>query len=109
MGRFRRFVILLGAAAAAAAVVRHVRGARWGPRVPGGILVGDAVVYDALAHRLVLGSLFGGIAADVACRLPSGPRRKPVRRPRRAPPKGKEGLQWRGGRNDPMVSRKGRF
>jgi ubiquinone/menaquinone biosynthesis C-methylase UbiE len=42
--------------------------------VPGGILVGDAVVYDALAHRLVLGSLFGGIAADVAAVAPDGGR-----------------------------------
>jgi SAM-dependent methyltransferase len=74
MGRPRRFVILLGAAAAAVAVVRHGRGAATGRRVPGGILIGDAVAYDALIHRLVLGSLFGRIAADVAAVAPDGAR-----------------------------------
>jgi len=73
MGRPRTFVILLGAAAAAVAVVRHGRGAATGQRVPGGILIGDAVVYDALS-RLVLGSLFGRIAADVAAVAPDGAR-----------------------------------
>jgi len=34
--------------------------------VRGGILIGDARAYDALSHRLVLGSLFRRIAADVA-------------------------------------------
>jgi len=65
MGRTRKFVILLGAAAAAAAVVRHGRGAATGRRVPGGILIGDAVAYDEMS-RLVLGSLFRSVAADVA-------------------------------------------
>jgi len=76
MGRPRTFVVLLGAAAAAVAavaVVRHGRGAATGRRVPGGILMGDAVVYDALS-RLVLGSLFGRIAADVAAVAPDGAR-----------------------------------
>src|SRR6266545_4867691 len=73
MGRPRRFVILLGAAAAAVAVVRHGRGAATGRRVPGGIIIGDAVVYEALS-RLVLGSLFGRIAADVAAVAPDGAR-----------------------------------
>jgi ubiquinone/menaquinone biosynthesis C-methylase UbiE len=36
--------------------------------------VGDPVVYDALAHRLVLGSLFEGIAANVAAVAPDGAR-----------------------------------
>jgi SAM-dependent methyltransferase len=66
-------VILLGAAAAAVAVVRHGRSAATGRRVPGGILVGDAVVYDALS-RVVLGSLFDGIAADIAAVSPDGAR-----------------------------------
>jgi SAM-dependent methyltransferase len=74
MGRPRRFVILLGAAAAAVAVVRHGRGAARGRRVPGGIVIGDAVAYDALIHRLVLGSLFGRIAADIAVVVPDGAR-----------------------------------
>jgi ubiquinone/menaquinone biosynthesis C-methylase UbiE len=41
--------------------------------VPGGIIIGDAVVYEALS-RLVLGSLFGRIAADVAAVAPDGAR-----------------------------------
>jgi SAM-dependent methyltransferase len=73
MGRSRKFVILLGATAAAVAVVRHGRGAATGRRVPGGILLGDAVAYDALS-RLVLGSLFGPIVADVAVIAPDGAR-----------------------------------
>ena len=72
MGRRRSFLILLGAAAAVA-VVRHVRGAATGRRVPGGILIGDAVVYDAHS-RLVLGSLFRRVAADVAAVAPEGAR-----------------------------------
>ena len=60
--------MLLGVVAASAAViavVRHGRGAAKGRKVPGGILIGDAAAYDAMS-RLVLGSLFGSIAADVA-------------------------------------------
>ncbi|MBI4261396.1 MAG: class I SAM-dependent methyltransferase [Actinobacteria bacterium] len=77
MGRPRRYGVLLGAAAgvaAAVAVVRHRRGSARGRRVPGGILVGDAAVYDAVAHRLVLGSLLGRVAADVAAVAPEGAR-----------------------------------
>jgi SAM-dependent methyltransferase len=73
MGRSRKFVILLGAVAAAAVpVVRHGRGAATGRRVPGGILVGDAVAYDNALSRLMLGSLFGSIVADVAAVTPDG-------------------------------------
>lgn len=73
IARPRTFVILLGAAAgiAAVVVVRHARGAT-GRRVPGGILIGDAALYDALSHRLLLGSLFGRIAADIAADAPDG-------------------------------------
>jgi SAM-dependent methyltransferase len=74
--RARKLVILLGAVAAATAgvaVVRHGRGAATGRRVQGGILIGDAVAYDAMS-RLVLGSLFGPIAADVAAVAPDGAR-----------------------------------
>jgi ubiquinone/menaquinone biosynthesis C-methylase UbiE len=42
--------------------------------VPGGILIGDPGAYDALSHRLLLGSLFGRIAADVAAVAPAGAR-----------------------------------
>jgi len=75
MGRPRRFVILLGAAAAVA-VVRHGRRAaagHAGHQVPGGILIGDAVVYDALS-RLLLGPFYERIAADVAAVAPAGAR-----------------------------------
>jgi ubiquinone/menaquinone biosynthesis C-methylase UbiE len=41
--------------------------------VPGGILIGDAVVYDALS-RLLLGSFYRGIAGDVAAVAPTGAR-----------------------------------
>jgi SAM-dependent methyltransferase len=73
-GRARSFLILLATAAAAvAAAMRHGRHAASGRRVPGGIIIGDAVVYDALSH-LVLGSLFRRIAADVAAVAPDGAR-----------------------------------
>ena len=74
MGRSQKLVILLGAAAAVAtAIVRHGRGAAKGLRVSGGILIGDAVAYDAQS-RLLLGSLFRPIAADVAAVAPYGAR-----------------------------------
>lgn len=45
-----------------------------GRKVPGGILIGDAALYDALSHRLLFGSLFGRIAADIAAVAPDGAR-----------------------------------
>jgi SAM-dependent methyltransferase len=68
MGRRGFFVVLLGAAAAAVAVVRHGRRAME-RRVPGGILIGDAAVYDTLS-RILLGPFLGRIAADVAAVAP---------------------------------------
>ena len=58
--RSRTLVTLLGALAVGGAVLvrRHARGAM-GKEVPGGILIGDAALYDALSHRFLLGSLFG--------------------------------------------------
>ena len=73
MVRPRKLMILAGAAAAALAVMRHGRHATQGHRVPGGILVGDAVVYDALS-RFLLGSLVERIAADVAAVAADGAR-----------------------------------
>src|SRR5215207_10786552 len=73
MGRSQKLVILLGAAAATVAVVRHGIGAAKGRRVSGGILIGGAVAYDAHS-RLLLGSFFGPIAADVAAVAPDGAR-----------------------------------
>jgi ubiquinone/menaquinone biosynthesis C-methylase UbiE len=67
MSRPRPLAILLGAATAAALAIglRHARGAM-GRRVAGGTLIRDAALYDALVHRLLLGSLFDRVAADVA-------------------------------------------
>jgi SAM-dependent methyltransferase len=73
MVRPRKLMLLAGVAAMAVAVVRHGRRAHQGHRVPGGILVGDAVVYDTLS-RLLLGSLTERIAADVAAAAPDGAR-----------------------------------
>jgi SAM-dependent methyltransferase len=64
---------LAGAAAAAVAVLRHGRHATRGHQVPGGILIGDAVLYDSLS-RLLLGPFLGRIAADVAAVAPAGAR-----------------------------------
>jgi SAM-dependent methyltransferase len=71
--RTRTFVILLGAIAAAVAVVRHWHGTAHGRRVMGGTLIGNAVAYDEMS-RLVLGSFFGPIAADAAAAAPDGAR-----------------------------------
>jgi SAM-dependent methyltransferase len=71
MGRPRKLAILAAVAVAAVAVVRHSRRAGQGHRVPGGILIGDAGVYDALS-RLLLGSLVERIAADIAAAVPDG-------------------------------------
>jgi SAM-dependent methyltransferase len=76
MSRPRTVAIVSGAAAAvvaASAVARHVRGASIGRAVPGGIVIGDAAVYDA-ASRLVLGPFLRRIAADVAAAAPEGAR-----------------------------------
>jgi SAM-dependent methyltransferase len=70
--RTRTLVILIGAVAVGAAfVMRHTRGGT-GKKVPGGILIGDAALYDALTHRLLLRSLFRGIAVDIAALAPEG-------------------------------------
>jgi SAM-dependent methyltransferase len=73
--RTRLLVILLGAVAVGGVVLvrRHARSAM-GKEVPGGILIGDAALYDALSHRFLLGPLFERIAADIAAVAPSGAR-----------------------------------
>jgi SAM-dependent methyltransferase len=73
MIRPRNLAILAGAAAGAAAVLRHGRRATRGHTVAGGILIGHAGVYDTLS-RLLLGPLIDGIAADVAAAAPAGAR-----------------------------------
>jgi hypothetical protein len=72
MVRPRRLLLLAGAAAGAVAVLRHGHRAARGRQVPGGILIGDAVVYDTLS-RLLLGSLVRRIAGDVAAVAPPAP------------------------------------
>jgi SAM-dependent methyltransferase len=73
MVRPRKLMLLAGTAAAAVAVVRHGRQAAAGHPVPGGILIGNAVLYDTLS-RLLLGSFLGRIADDVAAVAPDGAR-----------------------------------
>jgi SAM-dependent methyltransferase len=58
------------AALAAVALARH-RGAASGRWAPGGILIGDADVYDSQS-RILLGGLFRGISADIAASAPGG-------------------------------------
>jgi SAM-dependent methyltransferase len=75
--RARRVLVIAASAAvsaaAAAAFARHVGGGAAGRRVPGGVLVGDAALYDT-ATRVVLGSFFRRIAADVAASAAAGAR-----------------------------------
>ena len=73
--RSRTLVTLLGVVAVGGAVLvrRHAHGAM-GNEVPGGILIGDAALYDALSHRFLLGPLFERIAADIGAVAPSGAR-----------------------------------
>jgi SAM-dependent methyltransferase len=67
----RKLVIMAGAAAAALVVLRRGRHSARGHQVPGGILIGDAVIYDTLS-RLLLGPFLARIAADVAAVAPDG-------------------------------------
>jgi SAM-dependent methyltransferase len=69
----RRLVFLAGAAATALVVLRHGRHGARGQQAPGGILIGDAVRYDALS-RLLLSPFLARIAADVAAAAPDGAR-----------------------------------
>ena len=74
MGRRRTLVLLLGGVAAAgAALVRHGRGHTMGRRVPGGVLMADAAVYDTVG-RFLLGPFVRRVAADVADATPDGAR-----------------------------------
>ena len=78
IGKYRKSVILLGAAAAVVAavvrhVVRHYHGVAKMRRAPGGTLIGDTVAYDRFS-RLMLGSFYWPIAADVAEVAPDGAR-----------------------------------
>jgi hypothetical protein len=57
--------MVLVASVAAVVVARHLRGEALGRRVPGGILIADAVVYDVLTG-LALGPFYAGVADHVA-------------------------------------------
>lgn len=70
MARSGTFAILRGAVGALA---RHRHGASAGHRVPGGIPIGDAAVYDAHS-RLAFGSLHRAIAVNIAAASPVGAR-----------------------------------
>jgi SAM-dependent methyltransferase len=69
----RKLVIVAGAAATALVVLRRGRHAARGHQTPGGILIGDAALYDTLS-RLLLGPFRARIAADVAAVAPDGAR-----------------------------------
>ncbi len=70
--RARTFAIVLGAGVAVF-IARHSRGAM-GRTVPGGIVIRHAGLYDALGHRLLLGTLFRRLATDIARVAPPGAR-----------------------------------
>jgi SAM-dependent methyltransferase len=72
MSRFRLAAIAVGGVALLALVHRAQRGAT-GRSAPGGVLIADAAAYDAVS-RLVAGSFFGPIAADIAAIAPLGGR-----------------------------------
>jgi len=70
IGRIALVAVVLGAASAVARRLGRRAAAR---RVPGGILMADAAAYDAHSQRL-FGSLFRGIASDIATVAPAGAR-----------------------------------
>ena len=71
MVRPRTLAVMAGATAAAIAVLRHGRHATRGHQEPGGILIGNAVLYDTLS-RLLLSPFIRRIAADTASVAPAG-------------------------------------
>ena len=71
----RRVAFFLAGAAAIAAIITAVyRHAASGRRVPGGMLIDDPRGYDRLSHRILLGSFFGRIAADIEANAAHGAR-----------------------------------
>jgi SAM-dependent methyltransferase len=64
MPRPRTLAVLVGLSAAATAIARHYTSGHGRRDAPGGILVGDAGAYDTQA-RILMGSFYRGIAADV--------------------------------------------
>lgn len=72
MIRRRTWVLTLGIAAIAVAAARHLRHGM-GHEESGGIVMGDAGVYDTVS-RLLLGSFYRGVADDVAANARRGSR-----------------------------------
>jgi SAM-dependent methyltransferase len=72
MSRLRTAAIVLGGAGAAVAVLRHTRGSA-GLETPGGIIMGDAAGYNLLS-RVLLGSFYRSVAADIAAAARAGGR-----------------------------------
>jgi SAM-dependent methyltransferase len=68
MPRLRTWAIVLGGASAAFMVLHHGRDSA-GLETPGGIVMGDAARYDLLS-RVLLGSFYDSVAADVAAAAP---------------------------------------
>jgi SAM-dependent methyltransferase len=74
MARPRWLLLTFGVAAVAAVAVGVYHRAASGRRVPGGILIADPRAYDRLSHRILLGSFFGGISADIGATAAVGAR-----------------------------------
>jgi len=70
MSHPRPSAVLLGASAVVAIVVVRYGRRVIGRKMRGGTLIRDARLYDALSHRILLGSLFDRVAADVATVAP---------------------------------------
>ena len=73
MARPRTYLAMAGVAVGAVAGLRHLRRSPLALHAPGGILMRDTATYD-LQSRLLLGSFFRAVAADVASVTPSGAR-----------------------------------
>ena len=73
MARPRTYLAMAGVAVGAVAGLRHLRRSPLALHAPGGILMRDTATYD-LQSRLLLGSFFRAVAADVASVAPSGAR-----------------------------------
>jgi hypothetical protein len=75
MPRLRTWAILIGGASAALMVLHHARDSA-GLETPGGIIMDDAAGYNLLS-RVLLGSFYGSVAADVDHGQPEEDRDRP--------------------------------
>jgi SAM-dependent methyltransferase len=67
------FLLAMGVVAVGVLVYRRVRAHAVGHQTPGGILIGDPTGYDTHS-RILFGSLFRGIASDIAQAIAPGAR-----------------------------------